>query len=162
MTLQLNTPIQPCLWFNDQAEAAALFYTSVFPNSRMGTITRYGPGAPMPEGTVLTVGFELNGQPWTALNGGAAFAFNPAVSFMLTCQTQAEVDRYWNTLAADPSQGQCGWLTDRFGLSWQVVPQLMLDVLPGPDSAGKQRLMAAMMGMKKLDIAALERAFLQA
>ena len=162
MTLQPNTPIQPCLWFNDQAEAAALFYTSVFPDSRMGTITRYGAGAPMPEGTVLTVGFELNGQPWTALNGGAAFTFNPAVSFMVTCQTQAELDHCWNALAADPSQGQCGWLTDRFGLSWQIVPQLMLDVLPGPDSPGKQRLMAAMMGMKKLDIAALERAILQA
>ena len=162
MTLQPNTPIQPCLWFNDQAEAAALFYTSVFPDSRMGTITRFGAGAPMPEGTVLTVSFELNGQPWTALNGGAAFTFNPAVSFMVTCQTQAELDRCWNALAADPSQGQCGWLTDRFGLSWQIVPQLMLDVLPGPDSPGKQRLMAAMMGMKKLDIAALERAILQA
>ena len=114
---------------------------------------------PMPEGTALTVGFELNGQPWTALNGGPAFTFNPAVSFTVTCQTQAEVDHCWNALAADPSQGQCGWLTDRFGLSWQFVPQLMLDALPGPDMPAKQRLMAAMRGMKKPDIAALERAF---
>lgn len=111
---------------------------------------------------MLTASFELNRQPWTALNGGAAFSFNPAVSFMLACQTQGEVDHYWNALAADPSQGQCGWLTEQFGLSWQVVSQLMLDVLPGPDSPGKQRLMAAMMGMKKPDIAALERAFSQA
>ncbi|AOW15891.1 hypothetical protein LPB72_12990 [Hydrogenophaga crassostreae] len=158
----LNAPVQPCLWFDFQAEEAARFYTSVFPNSRMGTITHYGANAPMPEGTVLTVGFELNGQPWTALNGGAAFPFNPAVSFMVICQTQAEMDHYWSALADDPAQGQCGWLTDRFGLSWQIVPQLMVDLLPTPDTPGKQRLMAAMMGMKKLDIATLQRAFSQA
>lgn len=157
----MNAPIQPCLWFESQAEEAALFYTSVFPNSRMGNITRYGPNVPCPEGTVLIASFELNGQPWTALNGGAAFTFNPAVSFMVTCQNQGEVDHYWNALAADPSQGQCGWLTDRYGLSWQIVPQLMIDRLPGPDTPAKQRLMAAMMGMRKLDIAALERAFSQ-
>jgi predicted 3-demethylubiquinone-9 3-methyltransferase (glyoxalase superfamily) len=160
-TMTLKTPIQPCLWFENQAEEAARFYTSVFPNSRMGTITHYGANAPMPEGTVLTVSFELNGQPWTALNGGAAFSFNPAVSFMVICQTQAEVDHHWNALAADPEQGQCGWLTDRYGLSWQIVPQLMVDLLPAPDTPAKQRLMAAMMGMRKLDIAALERAFSQ-
>jgi len=157
--MNLIAPIQPCLWFDSQAEEAARFYTSVFPHSRMGTVTHYGAGGPMPEGTVLTVGFELDGQPWMAFNGYGASPFNLAVSFMLTCQTQEEVDHYWNALAADPSQGQCGWLTDRFGLSWQIVPQLMLDVLPGPDSPGKQRLMAAMMAMKKLDIATLERAF---
>lgn len=102
--MPLNTLIQPCLGFENQAEEAARFYTSVFPNSRMGAITRYGARAPMPEGTVLTVSFELNGQPWTALNGGAAFTFNSAVSFMVTCQTQAELDRYWNA----PSAGSAG------------------------------------------------------
>jgi predicted 3-demethylubiquinone-9 3-methyltransferase (glyoxalase superfamily) len=159
--MQPITPIQPCLWFESQAEEAALFYTSVFPRSRMGTITRYGPNAPCPEGSVLTVSFELQGQPWTALNGGAAFGFNPAVSFMVVCQNQAEADHCWQALAADPALGQCGWLTDRFGLSWQIVPQMMMDLLPLPDSPGKQRLMTAMMGMRKLDIAALQQAFAQ-
>ena len=155
----MNKAIQPCLWFDHQAEEAARFYVSVFPNSLVGDITRYGPKMPMPEGTVLTVNFELNGQPWIAMNGGSATPFNMAVSFFVTCHSQDEVDHYWNHLAADPAGGQCGWLTDRYGVSWQIVPQQMMDYLQNPDAAGRQRVMAAMMQMKKLDIAALDRAF---
>ncbi|QCB48120.1 VOC family protein [Hydrogenophaga sp. PAMC20947] len=155
----MNTPIQPCLWFEHQAEEAARFYVSVFPNSRVGAITRYGPGMPLPEGTVLTVNFELDGLAWIAMNGASSTPFNPAVSFFVTCHSQAEVDHYWNHLAADPAAGQCGWLTDRFGVSWQIVPQQMMDLFKHPDAAGRQRAVAAMMTMKKLDIATLERAF---
>jgi predicted 3-demethylubiquinone-9 3-methyltransferase (glyoxalase superfamily) len=155
----MNTAIQPCLWFDRQAEEAARFYVSVFPDSRLGAITRYGPAMLLPEGTVLTVSFQLGGQPWTALNGAMASSFNPAVSFVVTCHTQAEVDHYWNHLAADPAAGQCGWLTDRFGVSWQIVPQQMMDMLQHPDATARQRAMAAMMKMKKLDIAALQHAF---
>lgn len=155
----MNTAIQPCLWFDHQAEEAARLYVSVFPNSRMGLITHYGPDMPSPEGTVLTVSFELNGQTWIAMNGISASSFNMAVSFFVTCQTQAEVDHYWNHLAADPDVGQCGWLTDRFGVSWQIVPRQMMDMLQHPDAVSRQRVVAAMMTMKKLDIAALERAF---
>ena len=155
----MNTAIQPCLWFGHQAEEAARFYVSVFPNSRVGAITRYGPNMPMPEGTVLTVNFELNGQAWIAMNGISSTPFNMAVSFFVTCHSQAEVDHFWNHLAADPAAGQCGWLTDRYGVSWQIVPQRMMDMLLHPDAAARQRAVAAMMQMKKLDIAELERAF---
>ena len=157
----MTASIQPCLWFDAQAEDAARFYVSVFPNSRMGTITRYGPDMPLPEGTVLTVNFELDGQAWIAMNGGSASPFNMAVSFFVTCHTQDEVDHYWSHLAADPAGGQCGWLVDRFGVSWQIVPKQMMDFLQHPDAAARQRVVAAMMAMKKLDIAALERAFSQ-
>jgi predicted 3-demethylubiquinone-9 3-methyltransferase (glyoxalase superfamily) len=157
--LVMNTAIQPCLWFEHQAEEAARFYVSVFPNSRIGVITRYGPDMPLPEGTVLTVGFELDGQPWTALNGAMACSFNPAVSFVVTCHSQGEVDHYWSHLAADPAAGQCGWLTDRFGVSWQIVPRQMMDMLVHPDTAARHRAVAAMMKMKKLDVATLQHAF---
>lgn len=155
----MNAAIQPCLWFDHQAEEAARFYVSVFPNSRIGAITHYGPDMPMAEGTVLTVNFELNGQAWIAMNGMSSTPFNMAVSFFVTCHSQEEVDHYWNHLAADPAAGQCGWLTDRYGVSWQIVPQRMMDMLLHPDAAARQRAVAAMMQMKKLDIAALERAF---
>jgi predicted 3-demethylubiquinone-9 3-methyltransferase (glyoxalase superfamily) len=157
--------IIPCLWFDSQAEEAARFYASIFPNSKIGQITHYGKAGQeihgRPEGSVLTVEFELEGQTFTALNGGPLFQFNEAVSFQIMCETQAEVDHYWNKLSAggDPAAQQCGWLKDRFGLSWQVVPSAIMRMLSDPDTVKSQRAMAAMMQMKKLDIAALRRAF---
>lgn len=149
----------PCLWFDRQAKEAADFYVSVFPRSRITALTHYGPGMPVPEGTVLTVAFELDGRGYTALNGGPHFSFSPAISFVVECADQAEVDHYWHHLSAYPEHEQCGWVKDKFGVSWQIVPKAMLDMLQHPDAAGRQRAMAAMMGMKKLDIAALQRAF---
>lgn len=157
--------IVPCLWFDSEGEEAARFYVSIFPNSRIGKITHYGKAGQevhgRPEGSVLTVEFELDGQTFTALNGGPIFRFNEAVSFQILCETQAEVDHYWNKLSAggDPTSQQCGWLKDRFGLSWQVVPNAMIRMLSDPDTVKSQRAMAAMMNMKKLDIAELQRAF---
>lgn len=157
--------IVPCLWFDSQAEEAAEFYVSIFPNSKIGQITRYGTAGQevhgKPEGSVLTVAFELDGQVFTALNGGPIFRFNEAVSFQVFCETQDEVDHYWNRLSAggDPAAQQCGWLKDRFGLSWQVVPKAVMRMISDSDSIKSQRAFAAMMQMKKLDIAALQRAF---
>jgi predicted 3-demethylubiquinone-9 3-methyltransferase (glyoxalase superfamily) len=157
--------ITPCLWFDSEAEAAARFYTSIFKNSRTGTISRYSEagrevhgGTP---GKVMTVEFELNGQPFTALNGGPHFKFNEAISFQIMCRTQEEVDYYWNKLGegGDPKAQQCGWLKDKFGLSWQVVPTALLDLLTDPDREKADRAMEAMLQMKKLDIADLRRAF---
>jgi predicted 3-demethylubiquinone-9 3-methyltransferase (glyoxalase superfamily) len=157
--------ISPCLWFDTQAEDAAKFYTSIFKGSKIVTITRY-PDAGQeihgkPAGSVLTVEFELNGQSFTALNGGPHFKFNEAVSFQIECETQAEVDYYWEKLGAggDPNAQQCGWLKDKFGLSWQVVPKGMAEVLNDPDTAKSKRAFEAMLQMKKLDIADLQRAF---
>lgn len=157
--------IIPCLWFDSEGEEAARFYVSVFPNSKIGRITRYGKAGQdvhgRPEGSVLTVEFELDGVPLTALNGGPLFRFNEAVSFQIMCETQAEVDHYWNKLSAggDPAAQQCGWLKDRFGLSWQVVPRTLLRMISDPDTVKSQRAFAAMMNMKKLEITALQRAF---
>jgi len=147
-----------CLWFDTEGEDAARFYTSVFPNSKLGKITRYGSGGPREEGTVMTVGFELMGQEVVALNGGPQFIFSEAVSFQVLCETQEEVDRYWETLCDGGEQGPCGWLKDRFGLSWQVVPTALPRLLEQPDPVKSQRVMEAMMGMKKLVIDELERA----
>jgi len=152
-------PIHPCLWFDHQAEDAARFYTSVFPGSQLGAITRYGPGAHRPEGSVLTVDFTLSGQRFTALNGGPGFPFNPAVSLVVTCHSQAELDHYADSLSARPEQARCGWLVDRFGVSWQIVPQVLMDMLQHPEPARRHRVMAALMGMATLDITALQRAF---
>lgn len=156
--------ITPCLWFTDEAEEAATFYTGIFPNSRITTVTRY-PGAGQeihgrPEGSVLTVDFVVNGQPFTALNGGPAFTFNEAVSFQVLCDTQAEIDHYWTQLAAggDPKAQQCGWLKDRFGLSWQIVPKGMAELLNQPDREKANRAMAAVLRMRKIDVAELQRA----
>lgn len=152
--------ITPCLWFDRQAEEAARFYVSVFPNSAVGTISHYGENMPMPAGTVLVVEFTLDGRPFQGLNGGPHFSFSEAVSFSIDCADQAEVDHYWNALTADGgAPGPCGWLKDRFGLSWQVVPHAMLRMQEegSPDQVG--RMMAAMMKMSKLDVAALEAAF---
>lgn len=157
--------IVPCLWFDDNAEDAAAFYTSIFGNSRIGRITRYGREGHeihgRPEGSVLMVEFELDGQAFTALNGGPVFAFNEAISFQVSCDTQEEVDYYWERLSegSDDKAQQCGWLKDRFGVSWQIVPVVLPQLLGGDDRAGAERVMAAMLQMKKLDIAGLRRAY---
>ena len=149
-----------CLWFDDRGEEAARFYTSVFPNSKLGEIARYGSAGPRPEGMVMTVAFELNGQKFVALNGGPHFKFSEAVSFVVTCNSQDEIDYYWNKLSAggDPKAQQCGWLKDRFGLSWQIVPVRLPELLGDPDAERAQRVMAAMLEMKKIEIGELERA----
>ena len=151
--------ITPCLWFDTQGEEAATFYVSVFPNSRILSTSHYGDAGPGPAGSVLTVEFELDGQPFTALNGGPEFTFSEAVSFQIDCANQEEVDYYWSGLTVDGGEeGPCGWVKDRFGLSWQVVPRRLVELLADPDAARAQRAMQAMLGMKKLDVAALEAA----
>jgi predicted 3-demethylubiquinone-9 3-methyltransferase (glyoxalase superfamily) len=155
--------ITPFLWFDTQAEEAAQFYTSVFPDSSIGEIMRYGKEGfevhHMPEGTAMTVPFTINGQSYTALNGGPIFKFNESISFVVHCKDQAEVDHYWGLLSAVPESEQCGWCKDTFGLSWQIVPDTMFQYLGGSDKEGAGRAMNAMMKMKKLDIAALQAAY---
>jgi predicted 3-demethylubiquinone-9 3-methyltransferase (glyoxalase superfamily) len=148
----------PCLWFDTEGEEAARFYVSVFPNSRIVEVARYGEAGPREEGTVMVVSFELDGRPFTALNGGPQFRFTEAVSFTIECDDQAEVDRYWETLSEGGEEGPCGWLKDRFGLSWQIVPARLTELLRDPDTARAQRVMAAMLGMGKIEIADLEAA----
>lgn len=150
--------ITPFLWFDTQAEDAAKFYVSVFPNSRIDKIARYGDAGPGPKGSVMTVSFSLNGQEFAALNGGPQFKFSPATAFIINCETQAEVDHYWDHLSAGGQVQQCGWLTDRFGFSWNVVPTVLPELLNGADAARSQRVMQAMLKMIKLDIEALQRA----
>jgi len=148
--------ITPFLWFDKNAEDAARFYTSIFPNSKMGKVSKYSEGGPGPAGTVLTAAFELDGQPFIALNGGPQFSFNESVSFVVDCANQEEIDSYWSKLTADGGQeSMCGWLKDRFGLSWQVVPAEMGQLVSGPHAA---RVMEVLMKMKKLDLAALRQA----
>lgn len=151
--------VHTCLWFDRQAEEVAQFYTTVFPNSRITEITRYSAGAHVPEGTALTVSFELDGQTFTAINGGPQYIHSPAMSLVVTCTSQEEVDRYWAALSAVPEAEQCGWLVDRFGVSWQIVPQQVMDMLQHPNAAAKQRMMTALTQMHKLNIAALQNAF---
>lgn len=148
----------PCLWFDDQAEQAARFYTSIFPNSTIVDVSRYTDAGPGTAGSVMTVLFELDGQRFVGLNGGPVFRFNEAVSFQIDCADQDEVDYYWARLADGGEEGPCGWLKDRFGLSWQVVPAALPALLSDPDPARAQRAMAAMMDMGKLDVAALRAA----
>ncbi|MDT2005908.1 VOC family protein [Rhodococcus opacus] len=155
-------PITPCLWFDTEGEEAAKFYTSLFPNSRITEVTHYGPDTPRPEGTVLTVSFEINGQPFTALNGGPQFTFDEAISFEVRCADQAEVDRYWDAFTDGGEESQCGWVKDRFGVSWQVVPERLYELMSDPDTEKAQRAMQAMLKMRKLDVAELEKAFEQA
>jgi predicted 3-demethylubiquinone-9 3-methyltransferase (glyoxalase superfamily) len=156
--------IAPCLWFDNQAEEAARFYAGIFKNSKIGRISRYGEAGQevhhRPPGSVMTVEFELEGQPFTALNGGPVFQFNEAISFQIDCENQQEVDYYWNKLTpgGDPNAQQCGWLKDKFGVSWQVVPRRLAELMSDPDPAKAGRAMEAMLPMKKIDIAALERA----
>ena len=150
--------ITPSLWFDDALEEAAEFYTSVFPNSRIVDIARYGEAAPRPAGTVMVVTFELDGQKFIALNGGPQFAFSEAISFQVSCEGQDEVDHFWDTLSEGGQEGPCGWLKDRFGLSWQVVPAVLAALLSDPDPEKATRANRAMLSMGKLDIAELERA----
>ena len=150
--------ITPFLWYDSEAEEAATLYTSLFPSSRIVDVARYGAAGPGPEGTVMTVRFELDGQRFVALNGGPAHPFTEAVSFVVDCTTQDEVDRYWSALSEGGKEGPCGWLKDRFGLSWQIVPSRLPELLTDPDRARSQRVMQAMLQMKKIDIAALEEA----
>lgn len=150
--------ISPCLWFDTQAEQAAEFYTSLFEDSRVVETSRYGDAGPRPAGTAMTVVFELEGLRFTALNGGPEFTFNEAVSFQVSCEGQDEVDRLWDALGDGGEEGPCGWLKDRFGLSWQIIPTALPQLLSQPDPDKAQRVMQAMLAMKKLDIGELERA----
>jgi predicted 3-demethylubiquinone-9 3-methyltransferase (glyoxalase superfamily) len=147
--------ITPNLWFDNNGEEAAAFYVSVFPNSQITRMTRYGEVGPGEPGTVMTVDFELDGQPFTIINGGPHFTFNESISLLVNCADQEEVDYYWARLTDGGEEVQCGWLKDRYGLSWQIVPVGMEEILEDPDSARGQRAMAAMLQMKKLDLAAM-------
>ena len=151
--------ITACLWFNDQAEEAARFYTSIFKNSTIGEITYYGEGSPRPKGSVLTVRRQLDGQEFLALNGGPQFTFTEAVSFIVNCETQEELDRMWEKLSEGGEEVQCGWLKDQYGLSWQIVPTVLPTMLSDPNPARAERVLQAVMQMKKLDINELEKAF---
>lgn len=163
--MQRIQKITPCLWFDDQAEEAVGFYTAVFRNSKILSIARYGDAGyeihGKPAGTVMAVAFELDGQAFSALNGGPVFKFNEAISFQVDCDTQDEVDYYWEKLSAggDDNAQQCGWLKDKYGVSWQVVPSVLLEMINDPDPEKSQRAMKAMLQMKKLDIGQLKRAF---
>ena len=150
--------ITPFLWFDTEGEEAATLYTSVFPNSRILDVSRYGSAGPRPEGMAMTVSFELEGQKFVALNGGPHFTFNEAISFQVMCADQDEVDKYWSVLSDGGEEGPCGWLKDRFGLSWQIVPVRLPELLGDPDAERAQRVMAAMLEMGKIEIAELERA----
>jgi len=149
----------PFLWFDHQAEEAVGFYTSIFKNSKVETITRYGEAGPGPKGSVMTVAFELDGQKFVALNGGPHYKFTPAISFVVNCETQQEVDEFWEKLSAGGGIVECGWVTDKYGVSWQIVPTVLLEMLQDKDAEKSQRVMKAMLQMKKLDIARLEQAY---
>ncbi|MES2793849.1 MAG: VOC family protein [Planctomycetota bacterium] len=153
--------ITPFLWFNHQAEEAANFYVSIFPNSKIVKVVRYGESGPGPAGSAMTVAFELHGQSFLALNGGPQFQFTEAVSFVVNCQTQQEIDTYWEKLTAGGAEVQCGWLKDKYGLSWQISPTVLSELVGGPDPEKSGRALQAMMTMKKLDIRALQDAYNQ-
>jgi predicted 3-demethylubiquinone-9 3-methyltransferase (glyoxalase superfamily) len=151
--------ITPFLWFDSQAEEASNFYVSIFKNSKMGTVTRYGNTGPGPKGSVMTVGFTLDGEEFTALNGGPQFPFTEAVSFMVNCESQEEVDYFWGKLSAGGKEVQCGWLQDKFGLSWQIVPAEFFELISNGSQEQSDRVMAAMMQMVKMDLAKLKKAY---
>lgn len=151
--------ITPFLWFDHRAEEAARFYTSLFSNSRIKAVTRCGDSGPGPKGSAMTVTFELAGQEFIAFNGGPVFKFTEAVSFMVNCETQQEVDEMWEKLSDGGKEIECGWLQDRYGLSWQIVPTVLMEMLGDQDAARKERVTKAMLQMKKLDIAGLEAAY---
>ncbi len=150
--------ITPFLWFDNQAENAVRFYTSIFKNSKIGKMARYGDAGPGPKGSVMTIEFQLEGQEFIALNGGPLFRFTEAISFVVNCKTQAEVDKYWKQLSAGGKKVQCGWLKDKYGLSWQIVPTVLGELMSDKDSAKSQRVMRAMLKMVKLDIKKLKQA----
>ena len=151
----------PCLWFDGNAEEAVNFYTSIFKHSKIGGMARYGEGGPGQKGTVMTVTFQLDGQDFLALNGGPHFTFSPAISFIVNCETQQEVDELWEKLSAGGEKGQCGWLKDRFGVSWQIVPTVLGEMMQDKDPKRSERVMQALLQMGKLDIETLRRAYAQ-
>ena len=161
--MKVSQRISPCLWFDDQAETAAKFYTGIFKNSKITQIARYTEVGKehhhKPPGSVMTVAFELDGLPFTALNGGPIFKFNEAISLQIYCDNQGEVDHYWSKLTAGGQEQPCGWLKDKFGVSWQVVPKPLIDMMTDPDAAKAMRATQAMFQMKKIDIAAVRRAY---
>jgi predicted 3-demethylubiquinone-9 3-methyltransferase (glyoxalase superfamily) len=152
------TKITPCLWFDDQGEEAATFYTGIFQNSRILNVSHYGSAGPRPDGMVMTVTFELDGQEFMALNGGPEFTFDEAISFVVNCESQEEIDDFWTRLSAGGQEGPCGWVKDKFGVSWQIVPTLLDEVLRDSRSEEAQRAMKAMLGMGKIDLAEIQRA----
>ena len=151
--------ITPCLWFDNQAEEAMNHYVSIFKNSKAGSVTRYGGAGPGPKGSVMTASFELEGQQFTALNGGPHFKFTEAISFVVNCATQEEVDELWDKLSEGGQTQQCGWLKDKFGLSWQIVPSVLIELMTDPDPEKTRRVTEAMLQMTKIDIATLRRAY---
>jgi predicted 3-demethylubiquinone-9 3-methyltransferase (glyoxalase superfamily) len=153
--------ITPFLWYDGQAEEAANFYTSIFRNSKIGSISRYGEAGPGPQGTVLSVTFELDGQEFIALNGGPQFKFTPAISLFVNCGTQAEVDELWEKLSEGGQKSRCGWLQDKYGLSWQIIPTALGELLGDPDPKKSSRVMKAMLQMEKIDIDRLQQAYMQ-
>src|SRR4030095_2322057 len=163
--MQIKNKISPCLWFDNQSEDAAKFYIAIFKNSKITTISRYGEAGTevhgKPPGSVMTVAFELEGQSFTALNGGPVFKFNEAISFQVDCKSQEEVDYFWEKLSVggDARAQQCGWLKDKYGVSWQIVPAVLIEPLHHPDPDKSQHVMTAMLQMKKIDIAGLKRAY---
>jgi predicted 3-demethylubiquinone-9 3-methyltransferase (glyoxalase superfamily) len=151
--------INPFLWFNNQAEEAAKFYVSIFKNSGVKKVVHYGKAGPGPEGSVMTVEFELEGQEFTALNGGPVYKFTEAISFVVNCNSQEEVDYYWDKLTEDGEEGVCGWLKDKYGLSWQIVPTVMVEMMSDPDPEKAKRVTEAMLQMVKIDIKTLKEAY---
>ena len=151
--------ITPCLWFDTEGEEAATFYTSLFKNSRILGVTRYSEAGPRPAGMVMTVSFELDGQEFTALNGGPDFTFNEALSLQVNCADQAEADHFWTGLSEGGEEGPCGWLKDKYGVSWQIVPTAVQELFSGADAAATERVMAALLQMSRIDIAALQKAY---
>jgi len=151
--------ITPFLWFDDKAEEAANFYVSVFKNSKIGSIARYSDAGPGPKGSVMTVSFELEGQPFIALNGGPLYTFSPAISFFVDCKTQQEVDELWDELTAGGGEVECGWLRDKYGLSWQIIPTALIELMQDKDPVKSQRVFKAMLQMTKIDIEGLQRAY---
>jgi predicted 3-demethylubiquinone-9 3-methyltransferase (glyoxalase superfamily) len=151
--------ITPNLWFDTQAEEAARFYTSIFKESKVVSVSHYGEAGPRPAGTVMTVNFELEGQEFTALNGGPEFKFNEAISLLVNCETQKEVDEFWEKLSEGGEKGPCGWLKDKYGVSWQIVPTVLEEMLQDEDAEKANRVMKAMLQMSKIDIAGLEKAY---
>jgi predicted 3-demethylubiquinone-9 3-methyltransferase (glyoxalase superfamily) len=150
--------ITPCLWFDTQGEEAANFYTTVFENSKILDVVRYGAAGPGPEGSVMTVTFELDGQKLVALNGGPQFTFDEAISFQVSCETQDEVDYFWSKLSEGGEEGPCGWLKDKYGVSWQIIPTALPELMSDPDPEKSQQAMKAMLGMRKIDLEVLRRA----